>query len=316
MNFWNEKNVLITGGAGFIGSHLVEALLEKKAQITIIDNLSNGRIENINSDKVKFVKMDMKDIKEKRNLLEDIDVLFHLAANADVPKSNVDPVMDFKSNAEITLQLLDEVRKSKNNPIFFYPSTALVHGESKKELIKEEDGINPISFYGLSKYVGEHYCGLYAKMYGLNVVRSRYFNVYGPRLHWHVVFDTIKKISESNGKLEMLGNGKQTRDFLYVGDVVNATLKLVEDKVNYIVNVGSGKAISIEQLVKTILEICNKNQIEIVFSQNSWKGDVQHYNADISKLQELNFKPKYTLEEGLLKTIRWFEAAYNKKVII
>lgn len=315
MNFWSGKNILITGGAGFIGSHLVEFLISQNSKITVIDNLSNGREENIDTEKVRFLKKDVGDINVDGELLNNVDVVFHLAANADVPKANKDPLMDFKSNAESTLKVLEGIRKSNSDPIVFYPSTALIHGESGKERINEDWGINPISFYGLSKYIGEHYCELYAKTYGMKVVRGRYFNVYGPRLHCHVVFDTIRKISESDGKMEMLGNSQNTRDFLFVGDVVRATTILVEKKINYPVNVGSGEAISIENLVHTLLELCNKKRIVVNFSQESWKGNVNHYNADIKRLKEIGFEAKYSLNEGLLKTIKWFEEAYKKKVI-
>jgi len=154
LKFWKDKKVLVTGGAGFIGSHLIEQLLQSNASVTVMDNFSTGKRENIDTSRIKLIEQDVNDLSEEH--LSDIDVLFHLAASASVPLSNQDPLRDFQSNAQLTLKVLEQIRKSKSDVTFFYASTTLVYGESDKDKIPEDTGIHPISFYGLSKYAGEH----------------------------------------------------------------------------------------------------------------------------------------------------------------
>tara|TARA_Y100000310_G_C20702631_1_gene831375 strand:+ start:6840 stop:7811 length:972 start_codon:yes stop_codon:yes gene_type:complete len=307
--FLERKNVLVTGGAGFIGSHLIESI-QSAGSITVVDDFSSGRKENIDTSKIKLIEQDVNSFPE--DILKDIDVVFHLAAIASVPKSNEDPLTDFKVNAHATLRLLELIRKNKADITFFYPSTALVHGESNQEKISEETDVKPISFYGLSKYAGEHYVKLYSDIYGLKTKIARFFNVYGPRQHTHVIFDTLQKIASNPKHLSMLGTGKETRDFVFVKDVVSATLAFLDSPSSEkIINVGSGDAIPIEQLVSSILRLCNITDCKVDFSQKSWKGDVMKYRADNSKLNAF-FKPAYSLDEGLRETIQWFENSYQK----
>ena len=302
------KNVLITGGAGFIGSHLAE-VLQDKCSVTVLDDFSTGRKENLDLSKVKLVEQDVSEI--SKDVLNDIDTVFHLAAIASVPKSTEEPLTDFRVNAQATLKLLELIRKNKSDTTFFYPSTALVHGESEQETLSEETNIQPISFYGLSKYTGEQYVKLYSDIYGINTKIARFFNVYGPRQHNHVIFDTLMKIAKNPKQLSMQGTGKETRDFVFVNDVIAASLTFLESK-EQLVSIGSGEAVPIGELVSTILRLCKITDCNVEFSQKSWKGNVTRYKADNSKISALGYKQEYTFEQGLKKNIEWFERVYQK----
>jgi len=304
---------LVTGGTGFIGSHLIEQLLQHGASVTVVDNLSTGKREHIDTSKINLIEQDVNDLSEDR--LSGVDVLLHLAASVSVPKSNQDPMSDFRANSQLTLKLLELVRKSKADLTFFYPSTTLIYGESGLDKIPETTGANPLSFYGLSKYTGERYTQLYADLYGLKTRITRYFNVYGPRQQSQVVFDTIKKIAENPEKISMFGTGKEARDFIYVKDLVAATLAIVASPSEGITNVGTGNAITIQEILATLLRICNIKDCEVTFSQRSRLGDVTKNRADVSRLSALGFHPSYTLDQGLTETIRWFEKEFNKKLI-
>lgn len=316
MTSWKGKRTLVTGGAGFIGSHVVDALLERGSRVTVVDNLSTGRGENVDTGKVRFVKADLNRIKNFKELLEGTDIIIHLAASADVPTANRDPLADFATNAEASLVLLENVRKFAPDATVFYGSTVMVHGECEKERIDEDTQIEPVSFYGLSKYTGEHYSILYSGVYGLNVKIARYFNIYGPRYHSHVVFDILTKIAKDPKHLELFGTGEEARDFMFVRDAASATLRFLEvEDAPKIINMGTGSSISIKELVAEILCLCNIKDCQVSFSQRSWKGDVKKYRANVSRLKALGFEPQYSLTQGLTETIRWFEKTYAKKVI-
>lgn len=292
--------ILVTGGAGFIGFHLCKKISDSTRNLTIYDNLSSGKVENVKHlPNVHFVKGDILDLKKLRSQ-EKADLIFHLAAQVVVPYSMENPIEDFETNARGTLNVLEKARKDDARLVF--ASSAAVYGNPTKLPTPEDHGFNPFSCYGLSKVVGEEYCNIYSKQYGLDVTILRLANVYGPRCHG-VINDFLDKISRNPEKLEIIGTGLQSRDFVHISDVVEAlTLSAVsENAVGKTFNIGFGKTTKIIDLAKMILKLLNLSDKTVITTTNvSWKGDVNTIWFDISKAKkELKWHPQVSLEDSL-----------------
>jgi nucleoside-diphosphate-sugar epimerase len=306
------KKILVTGGAGFIGSHLVDSLIKKGYKVIIIDNLSLGSKENINK-KAKFYKIDIcsnkiYDIFKK----EKPDVVFHLAAIPRVPVSIQNPVLTTKVNILGTVNIFKTSVDFKVKRIIFASSSS-VYGNQKKLPLKEDMIPNPISPYALQKYTGEQFAKIFTNLYKVPIVSLRYFSVYGPRMDFNYEYSLLigkfLKQKTEEKPLTIYGNGNQTRDFCYVDDVVEASILTMNNKKikgGEVINIGSGKSYSINYLAKLI-----GGKIKYLPSR---PGDVLHTKADITLAKKLlNWSPKVSLEEGLEKTKQWFEKAYLKK---
>ena len=301
----NKKRILVTGGAGFIGFHLCKRLSELTTDLTIYDNLSSGKIDNVNDvPKAKFVKGDILDL-QKLCSMEKSDLIYHLAAQVVVPYSMENPVEDFETNARGTLNVLEKARK--NDAKLVFASSAAVYGNPDIFPTAENYGFNPFSCYGLSKVVGEEYCNMYASQYGLDITILRFANVYGPRCHG-VINDFFDKIGKNPNTLEMIGTGLQSRDFVHVSDVVDALVLCgqKESTVGETYNLGYGETTKIIDLAKMILKILNLlGKTEITTTNVSWQGDVTRIWFDIAKAKrELNWSPKVTLENTLREMAR------------
>ena len=299
------KRILVTGGAGFIGYHLCLKLLENGANLTIYDNLSTGRIENVKDlpKPVKFVKGDVGNFEMLENNVGKVDVIFHLAAQVSVPYSMENPAEDFKTNAYGTLNILELARKKDARVV--YASSAAVYGKPAKTPTPENSPLNPISFYGLSKLVGENYCNMYVEKYGLEASIMRIANAYGPRCHG-VIADFLHKIRKNPRKLEIIGSGLQSRDFVHVSDVVEALILSATSKeaLSQTFNVGFGRTMKVVDLAKTLLKMLKLDETVITPTNKSWEGDVEIIWLDISKTRErLKWTPKTSLEEGLKNLI-------------
>ena len=299
------KRILVTGGAGFIGYHLCLKLLENGANLTIYDNLSTGRIENVKDlpKPVKFVKGDVGNFEMLENNVGKVDVIFHLAAQVSVPYSMENPAEDFKTNAYGTLNILELARKKDARVV--YASSAAVYGKPAKTPTPENSPLNPISFYGLSKLVGENYCNMYVEKYGLEASIMRIANAYGPRCHG-VIADFLHKIRKNPGKLEIIGSGLQSRDFVHVSDVVEALILSATSKeaLSQTFNVGFGRTMKVVDLAKTLLKMLKLDETVITPTNKSWEGDVEIIWLDISKTRErLKWTPKTSLEDGLKNLI-------------
>jgi UDP-glucose 4-epimerase len=295
-----KKRILVTGGAGFIGFHLCRRLSELTTDLTIYDNLSSGKIDNVKDvPKAKFVKGDILDL-QKLCSMEKSDLIYHLAAQVVVPYSMENPVEDFETNARGTLNVLEKARK--NDAKLVFSSSAAVYGNPDIFPTAENYGFNPFSCYGLSKVVGEEYCNMYASQYGLDITILRFANVYGPRCHG-VINDFFDKIGKNPNKLEIIGTGLQSRDFVHVSDVVDALVLCGQKKstVGKTYNLGYGETTKIMDLAKMILKILNLvDKTEITTTNVSWQGDVTTIWFDITKAnKELNWSPKITLENTL-----------------
>jgi UDP-glucose 4-epimerase len=301
----NKKRILVTGGAGFIGFHLCKRLSELTADLTIYDNLSSGKIDNVKDvPKAKFVKGDILDL-QKLCSMEKSDLIYHLAAQVVVPYSMENPVEDFETNARGTLNVLEKARK--NDAKLVFASSAAVYGNPDIFPTAENYGFNPFSCYGLSKVVGEEYCNMYASQYGLDITILRFANVYGPRCHG-VINDFFDKIWKNPNTLEIIGTGLQSRDFVHVSDVVDALVLCgqKESTVGKTYNLGYGETTKIIDLAKMILKILNLlGKTEITTTNVSWQGDVTTIWFDIAKAKrELNWSPKITLENTLREMAR------------
>jgi len=310
---WSGKKILITGGAGFIGSWLADALSQLDAEVTIFDNLCTGKIQNINPilKSVKFVKGDIRDNEILKRATKNKDYVFHLAANANVPNSVNNPEHDFDVNARGAFNVLRAVHKLGSKARVIYASTAAVYGEPVYTPIDETHPLKPISPYGASKLSGEAYCFAFHQAYDLEVTVLRLFNIYGPRQPRYVVYDFLKKLSQNQRKLEVLGTGQQRRDFTYVTDAVNAFLLAAHNNqvVGQALNIGSGTAVSIKELALLILRLQGLyRNTSLEFTGFSWKGDVKTFLADISRAKKvLGYEPKVSLTEGLQLEIGWFK---------
>jgi len=311
MSFWNERDVLVTGGAGFIGSHLVDKLVEHACNVTIFDNLSLGLEENINPEAV-FVEGDIRDYLSLRRVVENKEVVFHLAANPTTRTSSMgwkDPSLDYEVNAVGTLNVLRAVEEVAGDAVVVYASSAAVYGEPRTVPIREDHATNPISPYGVSKLAGENYCHAYSRETGLRTVILRIFNTYGPRQRRYVMVDLLRKLSENPSVLEVLGDGKQVRDYCYVQDTVDAFLLAGQRAPRFgVFNVGTGVGTTIGELAEMLIRIRGlERKTKVQFTGQTWRGDIRTLVADVSRIaSSLGFRPRIALPKGLFKLVTWY----------
>jgi UDP-glucose 4-epimerase len=306
--------VLVTGGAGFIGSHLVMKLINEGFNVTVLDDLSSGDKENIPNKYVNFVYGDIRDADLVDKLVKKSDLVFHLAeyipqtsnygAGHVIKYSFERPLLEFDIGCRGTLIVLDKCREYEKK--FVFTSSAAVYGESKKTLLREDSPTVPSSPYGASKLCAETYVKLYSQLYGVPSTILRLFNVYGPRQNKYVMHDVLVKLAKNPKKIELLGSGQEERDFIFINDVVDAIFFAANNqKCNKeIINVGTGIATSTKELIGLIIEMLDVSP-DVTFAQTSWKGDVKKLIADISKIRKMDFEPKYTLAAGLKELINW-----------
>jgi UDP-glucose 4-epimerase len=302
-----EKSVVVTGGAGFIGSNLCRKLLEHDAKVTAYDNLYSGKIEFIEDlmDKgLTFVQEDVRDQAALEEATKNCEVVFHLAAQTSVPFSMENPKEDCEINVVGTVNALEAARKAGARVVF--ASSAAVYGNPEKRPTPETYPTHPVAFYGLTKLLGENYCRFYHENYGLEVVMFRIFNVYGPDCHG-AIYDFLNKLRKNTKKLEVLGTGKQSRDFVYISDMVDALLKAATSPAapGEVFNVGTGTTTSVAELAKMIVDILGLEDVDIYFTGGqAWAGDMDITLADNSKIiSKLQWKTQVSLEEGLKKLI-------------
>lgn len=301
------SRVLVTGGAGFIGSHLVDRLIAEDLEVIVLDNLQGGKLGNIrqHNDKknFRFVHDDIRNFNLVKDLIKDVDAVFHKAAIVSVPQSIEDPALVNDVNVNGTLNLL-KASLDSNVKRFIYASSCAVHGNAVNLPIKENSELEPLSPYGVSKLAAESYVKVFYKAFGLETVCLRYFNVYGSRQVQGPYSGVITQFIDCLAKnlpLVIFGDGEQTRDFVHVGDVVEANMLALKNGkiIGETYNIATGVATTINQLAKILMEITNKTELRLVRAEPR-KGDIKHSVADISKARrELRYKPRISLEEGL-----------------
>jgi UDP-glucose 4-epimerase len=308
-----SKKILVTGGAGFIGSHLVDALIERGHKVVVIDNLSTGKKENINK-KAKFYKIDICSPKIGEIFKkEKPEIVFHFAAQINVRKSVEDPLFDAKVNILGSLNVIQNFLQLPTSnfqlPTFIFASTGgAIYGETKKIPTPENHPANPISPYGIAKLTVENYLRFYKENFGLKFISLRFSNVYGPRQdpkgEAGVVAIFIEKLSKGE-RPTIFGDGNQTRDFIFVEDAVSACLKAMEYKgEKEIFNIGTGIETSINELYEIISKLL-RTKIKPKYAPEK-PGDLKRSCLDISLAKrELKWRPKYNLEKGLRETIKF-----------
>lgn len=301
--------ILVTGGAGFIGSHIVDALIEKGFDVIVIDNLSTGNKENLNS-KVKFYELNIKNKREIEEIFkkEKPDYVFHLAAQINVRESIRNPVKDALVNIIGTLDLLDCCVKYKVKKIIFSSTGGAIYGDDAKIPSNEEEKENPTSPYGIAKLTIEKYLEFYKNIYGLDYVSLRYSNVYGPKQNSKgeagVIAIFIDKILSEEQPI-INGSGEQTRDYVYVKDVANANLLAL--KLSGIFNVGTGIETSVNEIFKRIVKEMGKNGENIKeIHGDAIKGEQMRSCLDTNRLIKEGWKINYDLDNGLRETVEWF----------
>ncbi len=311
---------LVTGGAGFIGSHIVDALLEREHTVLCVDNLSTGKVENIAhvelNERFSFFKADIRDLQTLRSLMKGVDYVFHEAALGSVQRSVEDPATTHEVNATGTLNVLVAARESAVKRVV-YASSSSVYGDSETLPKVESMSPAPKSPYAVSKLVGEHYAAVFTDLYGLEVVSLRYFNVFGPRQdpfsdYAAVIPIFIRQLLKGQSPT-IFGDGTQSRDFTYVGNVVEANLLAASAKGagGRVFNVACGERMDLNTLLKrlkTLLEPYKKgiSALEPIFGPPR-PGDVKHSLAGIDVAQTwLGYSPAYSVEEGLEASIAWY----------
>ena len=307
-----DKNVVITGGAGFIGSNLARTLAADN-NVTVIDDLSTGNLENIkdlvDNQSILFVEGSITDLDLLTKTFKNVDYVFHEAAIPSVPRSIKDPIKSNYTNVNGTLNVLVAARDSGVEKVV-YASSSSVYGDTRVLPKKEDMKPSPLSPYAVSKLVGEYYCRVFTETYALPTVSLRYFNVYGPRQdpsseYAAVIPNFISRVSNCKSPI-VFGDGKQTRDFTFVRDVVNANTFAVKGKTCGVFNIASGKRISINELAQLVMKITGKD-IDVVYN-DSRAGDIMHSLADISKAKEkFGYEPRFDLTKGLEETLKWFQ---------
>lgn len=301
--------ILVTGGAGFIGSNLVDALIEKKHSVVILDNLSTGRKENVHSG-AKFIEMDIVDEKLSDVFAEEkLDIVFHLAAQIDVRKSVADPVYDAKQNILGSINILENCKKNKIKKIIFSSTGGAIYGEADVLPTPETYPENPISPYGIGKLTTEKYLFYYNQIFGLPYVALRYGNVFGPRQNAKgeagVVAIFIDKLLAGEQPI-INGEGDQTRDYVYVDDVVSANIKAMESEKVGIYNVGTSVQTTVNDIAKLIGKYVGLQQ-EITHGPAK-QGEQQRSCLDFSKIRsEMGWQPQMPLNQGIEKTVNWFK---------
>jgi UDP-glucose 4-epimerase len=311
----DRSHVLVTGGAGFIGSHLVEHLVTTGARVAVLDNLSTGRLDHLQAvlPEIELIVGDLGDLLRLNQVnLDRYEYVFHLAANPYIPPSVENPSFDFRVNLHNTLLLLEALRHTAGGPRLVNVSSAAVYGDPVHLPIRETDPTVPISPYGVSKLAGERYVAVYSQLYGLRATSLRLFSVYGPRQRKQVVYDLLCKLRANPTHLEILGDGSQERDFVYVLDVVQAMViaATAAPGRGEVYNVASGTAHRISDLVTNWCAVC-KVEPKLAYTGHVRPGDAEKWAVDLSQLKQLGFQPQTLLETGLTAIRDWYDDTFH-----
>lgn len=309
------KRALITGGAGFIGSHLTQALVAQRCRVTVLDNLSTGRVDNLTDlqGKIDFHRGDIRNPDDIDMAVRDCDVVFHLAALVSVPLSVESPTDSLAINDMGTLYVMNAARENGIQSVIFASSSA-VYGDDPKLPKTEEMVPNPLSPYAVHKLTGEYYSRLFTDLYGLPATSLRFFNVFGPRQDpsspYSGVISIFMSKAVSNEQPTIFGDGDQSRDFVFVSDVVDALISAAtcRSAAGRAINIGTGRAVTVNRLWQTVRDMAGLDLAALYADERP--GDIRDSVADIRQAEALlGFKPKITFEKGLQQTFSWYRKA-------
>jgi UDP-glucose 4-epimerase len=310
------RKVLVTGGAGFIGSHVVDAHLARGDRVWIVDDLSSGKQENV-SEGATLVQMAIED-PSLPDLFAEVgfDLVNHHAAQIDVRVSVADPIRDARTNVQGLLNVLEAAQRTGTRRVIYVSSGGVVYGEPELRPTPETSPKLPLSPYGVTKLAGEYYLQYYHRIHGLEYVALRYSNVYGPRQDPHGEAGVVAIFSNrllAGEELHIFGDGEQTRDYVYVGDVARANLRAAEmelppetDLDDLAFNVGTGVGTSVNRLADILEAVSGRNSGRKFRAAR--KGELRHSTLDVARFQEWGWGPQVALKEGLRKTFEWIEA--------
>lgn len=306
--------ILVTGGAGFIGSHLCDALLkDKKNTITVFDNLSLGKLQNIQhldeNDMFHFVQGDILDYEAFADVFKNksFDIIFHLAANSDIAVSHSKPSVDLENTFLTTFKVLEMARLNDIKQIVF-SSTSAIYGDPETLRLKEDFGpLLPVSHYGAGKLASEAFISSFAENYGIKAWIVRFPNVVGERATHGAIFDFIRKAQSDQPDLEVLGNGEQNKPYLYVKDLVEAVLYVWQnssEKIN-LFNIGVDSRTKVKNIAQVVLEeLGSDKQIRFTGGKQGWVGDVPEFQYDLTKIHDFGWKSKLTSDESVRKAVQ------------
>ncbi len=302
---------LVTGGAGFVGSHLVERLAARGEEVTVVDNFRTGKLEFIkellDEGKINLVEADLRNFEDVKEFFKGQDVVWHLAANADVRGGIKDTLVDLEENIIATRNVLEAMRLADVKKLVFFSSTQ-VYGEAKTPTPEDCSPMLPTNIYGASKLAAEAYICAFSDNFGMTSYIFRPVNLVGIRGTHGVIWDFMKKLEANSRRMEILGNGKQMKSYMHISDGLDAVdfaLKKAKEKVN-IYNLGSEDWISVAQLAEIIVgEMGLKNvKFEFTGGERGWVGDVPKVLLSMEKLRRLGWKPKYNSAEAVRKAVR------------
>jgi UDP-glucose 4-epimerase len=300
--------VVITGGAGFIGSHLAEALVRKR-EVIVFDNFSSGKRGFLDAMDVRIVQGDIRNFEEIKKACKEVDLVYHFAADPDVRKSYDEPLENFRIDVLGTLNVLEACRLNNVKQIIF-ASSSVVYGNAEIPT-PENAPIAPISNYGAAKAASEYYVSTYSQLYGIKAIVLRYANIIGPRLTHGVIHDFYEKLEKNPKELEILGDGTQEKSYLHVNDAVEATLLAVQrTKKNFeVFNVGSEEKITVKKIAHLIVSTLSLENVQYKYTGGKigWPGDVPIMLLSIEKLKGLGWKPRFKVQKSILHTVDWLK---------
>ena len=312
------EKAVVTGGAGFIGSHLAEELVNEGYQVVILDDLSTGKIANIETllkrNGVEFIQGSITDYPLLQKLCDGVAYVFHQAAYNSIAGSIADPLPAYEINIGGTLKVLMAARDCGISKVIF-ASSASVYGNTDRTPQNEDMPTNPLSPYAVTKLTGEHYGTIFHQIYRLSTICLRYFNVYGPRQEANsqyaaVIPAFIQRVSQNLPPV-IFGDGERSRDFVFVKDVVRANILAAQSNAEGVYNIGSGHGITINRLVTTILQLTSKNLKSV--HEDAKPGEVARSLASIERAGNFGYKPQWSLKDGLAETIAYFQNTGKKK---
>jgi UDP-glucose 4-epimerase len=298
--------ILVTGGSGFIGQHIAEMFASEEHEAIVIDKRKNTWPFLYNN--ILLVEEDIRNYDQIKNYFEDVDYIFHEAALVSVPESMKKPNLTIDNNINGTVNIL-KAAVEKNVKKVIFASSCAIYGMNDKIPLNENEKAYPLSPYAISKLSAEYFLKMYNEEFGIKTTSLRYFNVYGPRQDYSSQYSAVISIFVNNAlqdkDLIVYGDGSQTRDFVYIDDVVKANKMVMNQGDGEIFNVGFGEKASISELAKEIIELTNSDS-KIIYKQARY-GEVKHSLADITKISQIGFKPEINFKEGLEKLIAFFK---------